>query len=71
MSATIAEVAAAPVMLASGTNVTVSVSGGFSPWITFVDEPSAGVDRNYDNADQAMYEAKQTGRRKLIVTSAA
>jgi diguanylate cyclase (GGDEF)-like protein len=64
-------VEASPIRLADGTDVDVSVSGGFAPWLAPVDDAGLGMDRNYEVADRALYHAKATGRRRLEVHRSA
>lgn len=64
-------VEATPIALADDSEVVVSISGGFTSWISDESSESSGMDRNYLAADRALYQAKEAGRRRLLFHEAA
>jgi diguanylate cyclase (GGDEF)-like protein/PAS domain S-box-containing protein len=64
-------VAAAPYEVPSGASLRVTVSAGLAPCRRALDRPEAAIDRAYECADQALYQAKEAGRHRLVVAKAA
>lgn len=64
----VALIGSVPCLLPGGGLLTVTVSAGLAP----VREPgSPGIDRAYEEADGALYVAKQRGRHRLVIAPAA
>ncbi|MBI2766309.1 MAG: PAS domain S-box protein [Chloroflexi bacterium] len=63
--ALLAAVAANPIELPDGTPLSVTVSGGLAPWRTAAG--TAGLERVYEEADRALYQAKMGGRARLAL----
>lgn len=63
-------VGATPSALVDGTIVRVTVSAGLAPCGRGM-SPSETIDQAYAMADAALYEAKTTGRRRLVVSAQA
>lgn len=64
-------VAATPCALSAGALVRVTVSGGLAPCRRSTDSAPDAVARAYDVADRALYEAKNTGRHRLVTAGRA
>lgn len=69
--AALAAVASRPVKLPDGTEFLVTVSAGLSPWRPAGKSREASLAATYEEADDALYEAKRTGRRRLVLRAAA
>lgn len=64
-------VAARPCGLSEGRVVSVTISAGLAPCRRASDNTKDAVARAYDIADKALYEAKNTGRDRLVTAHAA
>lgn len=64
-------VGAVPCLLPGGTLLTVTVSAGLAPCRRSEDNPHEAVARAYDEADRALYAAKEAGRHRLVVSAKA
>lgn len=64
-------VAARPCGLSEGRVVSVTISAGLAPCRRASDNTKDAVARAYDIADKALYEAKNTGRDRLVTAPAA
>lgn len=62
-----AAVAASPVAVPGVGGLSVTVSGGLVPWHGMPDSREASLARTYEDADSALYEAKEAGRRRVVV----
>lgn len=60
-------VSATPIALERAILINVSVSGGLAPWHAGGDSREQSLAQTYEDADAALYEAKATGRRKVVV----
>lgn len=67
----VASVAADPMPLPGGKFLGVTVSAGLAPCRRQSDTPAAAISRAYDLADKALYSAKETGRRRLVISGVA
>lgn len=56
---------AIPVLLSGGTLLTISASAGLAPWRPGPTRESS-LARTYEDADRALYEAKESGRMRLV-----
>lgn len=64
-------VAATPITIPGGDAVHVTVSGGLAPWRPGLRSREESLIATYDAADRALYEAKRSGRYRLVVDKAA
>jgi diguanylate cyclase (GGDEF)-like protein/PAS domain S-box-containing protein len=64
-------VAAGAVVLPTGESLQVTVSGGLAAWQSRRRSREDSLVATYDAADRALYEAKHTGRHRLVVDRAA
>lgn len=62
----IAAIAASPIVLPSGEQLSITISGGLAPW-RVSGAPEDDLAATYDEADRALYAAKAAGRRRLTV----
>ncbi len=60
-------IAASPIAIEGGVAINVTVSGGLAPWQAGADSREQSLARTYEDADHALYEAKATGRQRLVV----
>ena len=60
-----------PYALPAGGELRVTVSAGLAPCRRSTDGPQEAIDRAYEVADQALYQAKEGGRDRLVVSKAA
>lgn len=67
----IAAVAATAIVLPTGEALQVTVSGGLAPWLPGWLSREESLVATYDAADRALYEAKRTGRHRLVIDRAA
>jgi len=64
-------VAAAPIVLPGGPQIVVTVSGGLAPWRPGLHSREESLIATYDAADRALYDAKRSGRYRLVIDKAA
>ena len=64
--AAIVAIAASPIVLPSGEQLSITISGGLAPW-RVSGAPEDDLAATYDEADRALYAAKAAGRRRLTV----
>ena len=64
-------VAATPCALPGGESLKVTVSAGIAPCRRRGDDPQTAVAEAYELADGALYEAKEAGRQRLVVSDRA
>ena len=62
----VARVAASPIRLSGGAELAVTISAGFAAWQIESGTPPQILADTYDRADQALYEAKESGRARLV-----
>ena len=62
VEACMAAVAGTPIALPEGGAITITLSAGFAPWA----EGAEALNQTYFAADQALYRAKEGGRRRLV-----
>ncbi len=67
----VASVGGAPCDLDGATSLRVTVSAGIAACRRATDTPDEAVDRAYESADRALYEAKARGRHQLVISQAA
>lgn len=67
----IESVAGAPCALTGGESLRVTVSAGIAPCRRRGDDPQNAVARAYELADRALYEAKESGRHRLVASDRA
>ena len=67
----VAAVGATPCKLPDGAGHAVTVSAGLAPCRRAADTTEDAVGRAYEQADHALYEAKETGRHRLVVAAQA
>jgi len=61
-------IGAQPVFLPDGTNLLITISGGFAAWCHVPGgSPQVQLARTYECADAALYEAKEVGRNQLCL----
>lgn len=65
--AAVEAVSASPIAVARALLVTVSVSGGLSPWRADGNSREQSLATTYEAADKALYDAKAAGRDRLVV----
>ena len=63
----VAAVAGAPVDLPSGGKLEVTISAGLAGWRHVPDDSKASLEATYEEADGALYHAKQSGRGRLSI----
>ncbi len=63
----LAAVATAPIALPGGEEITVTVSVGLAPWRSGRHTREEALARAYEEADAALYDAKEAGRAQLAV----
>ncbi len=66
-AAAVHAVSAHPVECDSETSVMVTVSGGLAPWRASTHSREHSLATTYEEADAALYEAKEAGRHRLVV----
>jgi diguanylate cyclase (GGDEF)-like protein/PAS domain S-box-containing protein len=64
-------VAATAIVLPTGETLQVTVSGGLASWRPGLHSREESLAATYEAADRALYEAKHTGRHRLVVDRAA
>lgn len=64
-------VAAQACVIAGAVSLTVTVSAGLAPCRRVSDDTQDAIARAYDMADRALYEAKEAGRHRLVVSGHA
>ena len=67
VEAAAAAVSDTPIALERAILINVSVSGGLAPWRAGGDTREQSLAQTYEEADAALYEAKATGRHKVVV----
>jgi diguanylate cyclase (GGDEF)-like protein/PAS domain S-box-containing protein len=63
----VAAVGAIPVTIDGAISLTVTISGGVAPWRAGANSREESLAITYEEADAALYEAKGSGRHRLIV----
>ena len=64
--AAVAAIARSPIVLPSGEELAITISGGLAPW-RVSGAPEEDLAATYDEADRALYAAKAAGRKRLTV----
>lgn len=67
----VAAVGATPCEIDEETSLRTTVSAGIAPCRRATDSPAEALDRAYESADRALYEAKARGRHQLVISQAA